>query len=603
MKGLVRTYEIIDEAQKDILCEPNLIADGAGEHIVDILTTSFVLSGDYENTYLSSFSGILDTSNFVIQAGTFGNSYEAYQSNLLAYKKHNFAPNSSSLSGTGWNYINVSSDENNLLKVTNTASITPEVHATAAVQLTSIGDYLSSAMSGVTPITASIDVKFNFDDPIEQNGDTGKRYTSFQMLHWGTSSTINIEWNGGIPSFTDSHQDGYIKNMLGGWYRVSLRTQSDLSGSIEGFPQFTEKILFSVFPAGDTYRLDDSTGSNAGGSLYVRNPSVNLGSIPVNYYVETGDAFYGYEDDVLEYPLLVSSIVSASGCGIHVINSSGTTTNDTSSYNEVFGLPEDPNPIDTKLQSNTETPYSQETALKVNVGHNVNFALWEGESVSSTEFLDYLEEDWSYGSSIPSSRIHEDIRFYSSYAPSSAGSFSYVLLSSMDYTTPVATYTPPVSVFTVNALPDNESVRKAVNHEGYIRVAYPTENIAGSFKFPSDLSSTAGFLSATYEVSPSAGAMVFDMNTNAIDARWMSMTGGVQALGLYVFDFKEMMRRGYSFPFDFENKDQPPIYKLFAKKVFHVPFAHVGDYINSPTFHSGWTTLTSQKGYQWRITI
>lgn len=593
MKGLVRTYEIIDEAQEEILSESNLIVDGAGEHIVDILTTSFITSGDYENSYLSSFSGILDCSNFVVQAASFGNSYKAYGSNLLAYKKHNFAPNSSSLSGTGWTVANVSSDGSGLFKVTDSA-------ATARVQLTSVGEYVSSSLSSIVPITASVEVKFNFDDPIEINTGTSKRHTSFQMLHWGASSTVNVEWsNAGVPSFTDSYQDGFIKDLLGGWYRISLRTKTDLSGTIPFVTKAQEQLKFAIYPAGLGAILE-GTDSNAGGSLYIRNPSVNLGSVPIDYYVETGDAYYGYDDDVKEYPLLASSIVAASACGIFVINSSGTVTNDATGYNEIFELPEDPNPVDTKLQTNTETPYSEQTALKANLGHNINFALWEGKDVSATEFLDYLEEDWSYGSSIPAARVHEDIRFYSSYAPSSASGFDYHLITGMDsYDSPVATFTPAAGLYTVNAQPDNEDVKQPVNHEGFVRVVHASSNIGGDFSFPSDLSGEAGFLSATYETSPSAGVLLFDFKATPLDARWMSMTGGVQTLGLYVLDFKQMMNKGYTFPFDFENKDQPPIYKLFAKKVFHYPFAHVGDLGSN----SGWVVLPRTKGYTWRIDL
>ena len=64
-------------------------------------------------------------------------------------------------------------------------------------------------------------------------------------------------------------------------------------------------------------------------------------------------------------------------------------------------------------------------------------------------------------------------------------------------------------------------------------------------------------------------------------------------------DFKEMMRRGYIFPFDFESKEQPPIYKLFAKKVFHYPLGHIGDL----GLLSGWATLSGPKAFRWRITL
>lgn len=60
--------------------EPNMIVDGAGELLADIMTVSPSLSG-VQNT---STSAILDASNYIIQAISFGTGKDAYNANAHA---------------------------------------------------------------------------------------------------------------------------------------------------------------------------------------------------------------------------------------------------------------------------------------------------------------------------------------------------------------------------------------------------------------------------------------------------------------------------------------------------------------------------------------
>jgi len=74
IKGKVEVYTDYGSKDQKLVCEDNnVIVDGAGEIIVDMLTTTPSLSG------IESASAILDTSNYTIQAMTFGKDEEGYK--------------------------------------------------------------------------------------------------------------------------------------------------------------------------------------------------------------------------------------------------------------------------------------------------------------------------------------------------------------------------------------------------------------------------------------------------------------------------------------------------------------------------------------------
>ena len=74
IKGKVEVYTDYGNEDQKLVCEDNnVVVDGAGEIIVDMLTTTPSLSG------IASASAILDTSNYTIQAMTFGKDEEGYK--------------------------------------------------------------------------------------------------------------------------------------------------------------------------------------------------------------------------------------------------------------------------------------------------------------------------------------------------------------------------------------------------------------------------------------------------------------------------------------------------------------------------------------------
>jgi hypothetical protein len=76
MKGSIEIYSIIGDSLELIAKEDNLIVDGAGKTVVDVLTTFDSCSS------IPSASSLLDTSNYTIQAITFGAASGSYHKNL-----------------------------------------------------------------------------------------------------------------------------------------------------------------------------------------------------------------------------------------------------------------------------------------------------------------------------------------------------------------------------------------------------------------------------------------------------------------------------------------------------------------------------------------
>ena len=116
MRGTVEIYQDYGaDNQKMVYQEGNLLVDGAGSLIVDMLTTSPSLSA------LPSASSLLDTSNYTIQAMSFGKAESGYQKNAHTYlgSKKNLLAYSEEFDNTdagGWGhgggvYLQVSADQ------------------------------------------------------------------------------------------------------------------------------------------------------------------------------------------------------------------------------------------------------------------------------------------------------------------------------------------------------------------------------------------------------------------------------------------------------------------------------------------------------------
>ena len=78
MRGIVEVFKIVDGGLEELLYkEENLVVNQAGQTIVDMLTTP--------SSTLGIAPAIMDTSNWVIQAMSFGKDVSAYKVNAHAY--------------------------------------------------------------------------------------------------------------------------------------------------------------------------------------------------------------------------------------------------------------------------------------------------------------------------------------------------------------------------------------------------------------------------------------------------------------------------------------------------------------------------------------
>ena len=76
MRGKLEIYSNYDTENRELVFEgPNTVVDGAGEALADVMCAHTSLSG------ISDLSSILDTSNYTIQAISFGKDKAAYQKN------------------------------------------------------------------------------------------------------------------------------------------------------------------------------------------------------------------------------------------------------------------------------------------------------------------------------------------------------------------------------------------------------------------------------------------------------------------------------------------------------------------------------------------
>jgi len=528
MKGEVK----ITQGDQVIFKEDNLVVDGAGEIIADILTTP-----PHAPSYL------LDTSSYVIQGFTFGKTSLGYKTNLHSYKKHNLLRDSETnqfwtLVGTG-TYMDEYPDRFELFGNTVGAKvITP-----------SLNSYLLSSLEGY-PISFSFDVKYDTLNPIVSSDD-GNFYTTVSGNVWGHSTVLNIQWDAsGFATLVDK-QYGYIKKIENDWYSVCLVPSSQTYTSPD--------LSYSITMAGDADGNSlISTGGRSGG-LLMRNPSIFVGSVPINYYTASDEDGFTRSLDEEEFPLIGSSLPSPDS--VFFLKGDGTLTSDTSAFNVITGYPENPHPKDTYLQSDATTSYEDNTWLELDATHNFNFAGFEG-SVPPVSISNFVK-DWTAGNDLSSQVVMSDLRWASGFAPSSVGSMTYYMTSAM------SAYDDPMTSLAGSA--NCLNIHRAVDMLGYTRIAYPTGSTGGgtgvSHAYGADERVLVKYVPNDFS---STGEIQYEIDLAYDDRRWMDLMGGVFCIGLHALD----IRKGpYSLDVDL---DQPE-FRLAAKKVFNFPITYLPD--------------------------
>ena len=592
MKGKVEVFSVHDGKRTLVFEEDNLIMDGAGETIVDMLTTtsSIALSGT------DIIPAALDASNYCIQGLAFGKGEAGYLANAHNYKQHNFlvSSNHTVSEDSTYTYLNNVSIEkaysklifdgsSSVYRIKNLAASGGSVDWTVA----NINSNYYGDMSSL-PKVFSVAVRLDIDNPPVVASDGYSRITirindqnASKDYHFRFSKLDTDPFSRNIWEFDGFEDSGtgkwsYVSYKGNGWYRLAcVLPNSEITSS-----QAVTEVV-SIFPGGlDTFVPGGITWptSLSGGSLLISRPSYNIGSVPIEYFV--GDSgVITRASDAQNLPYFAASVMTAENFGFYMPARGGTLSESTNSYDVIASLPEMPNPNAEKLQAITTTPYEKETALVTSIGHNLNIGAFSevlGTSVSS-----YISPEWTLSNDMKALPIQKDLKLLGSFLPKEEiavgllGDLSYI-----SYLNPQPGPTLRGDLFGYNNV-------SSIDMNGYIRINYPTLGESSSIENRVVCTSESTF--------SSTGQVKFSTIMSQWDRTYMNLFGGVFQLGLYTINVQESRKKNknsaYS-PFDKNvGVGDDLVFRLFSSKTFGHDITHKPSFgvpINSP-LEINWT--------------
>jgi len=577
MKGRVEVFSVHDGKRTLVFEEDNLIMDGAGETIVDMLTTtsSIALSGT------DPVSLVLDASNYIIQGLAFGKGEAGYLVNAHNYKQHNFLVSSNfTLSGesTYISFNNVSGvkalnpsiidGSSSVYKVQNLAPSGGSMDWT----IDNINSFYYSDISSL-PKVFSVSVRLDVNTTHVSASDGYSRVTiqindqnASKDYHFRFSKLDTDPLSKNIWEFAGFDDEGtgkwsYVKSQGNGWYNlVCVLPASEITSS----QAVTEVVRIfpgglSSFDGGGAFTWPESGLS--GGALLISRPSYNIGSVPIEYFV--GDSgIILRASDAKSLPFLSSSVITAEDFGFFMPSAGGTLSESNNSYDVIASLPETPNPNAEKLQAITTTPYEKETALVTSIGHNLNigaFSEIEGTSVSS-----YISPEWSLSNGMKSLPIQKDLKLLGSFLPKEE--IAVGLISSLDYAAYLNSAPGPIlrgDLFGYNQV-------SSVDLNGYVRVNYPTLG---------ESSDTENRVVCTSESTfSSTGQVKFSTIMSQWDRTYMNLFGGVFQLGLYTLNVQESRKKKKNSAYSSFDKrvgvGDDLVFRIFSSKTFGFDITH-----------------------------
>jgi hypothetical protein len=611
MKGVVEIYRVDEEGNQELICsEDNLIVDGASEVIADYLSMPSSIAV-YENT---TKEHILDASNFIIQGAAFGKGRLGYVENAHKYKRHNLIASGSSWTDgftrkpinrrvstvnltrsieTEKNPFDLSSE---ILNARTDTTKFDEVDGSAILTFSSVlneDDYLKGAANA--PMIFTIDAKYNHEHPLEDHNTSigGRGVTTLQLNRHGSQLSGSFWWSrvdGDATKRAAVPKSGntLVKDLGGGWYRLGI-----VSPSGSNFTD-TSSVEATIFPSGPEAVAGTSfTNATPSGGLYLSRPSLNIGAVPVNYYL--GDEpIFNQEVDTQAFPVLVSSVGSymagsTETDGLYVLNTPGTLRSNVSAYDAVLSLPEKQNPKLNELEPNVLVDYTRNTDIEFDLGHIANPAGYIGKDTYN--LLEFCTSSWSKHNSLNPGTFPMtiDSRWISGFLESrpgaTASSESY-LVSSLD----ADDWESPVDNETLTYTPSKNNAR-SLDISGFNRLKYETlgDSVAAG---------NQDFVRVDY-ASSSTGEVRYVIGIRKQDAHYLNLYGGVTELGLYALDFKKALPSlsTSSLNRDVDTGDSMPM-KLFARKVFSDNIVGVNDLVSS---NSKGFTLNSGITINWYL--
>lgn len=606
MKGAVQITEIYEDGtSKVVVDEDNLIVDGAGESIASFMSmpsSVAFLNGSVEQR-------ILDTSNYIIQALAFGKGSLGYKENAHKYKRHNLVPSANEffeLENTVTGYtvrrqVGITKQDD-----PNPFDGSSNVYKINALGTTTDFSFVSGAgivdVNGAVyaPKIFSVDLKYDFEDKLE-NPTTGpaaalRGQTTIILKNQGDDVSGTVLWyNGSTASVSEGDPslmnntlavadtnltNIFLKKLGGGWWRASVVSFSGTDSS--------QPLAFNIYPAGKD-GINTWAGPNApSGSIFVSRPTLNIGSVPVNYFLPNEDP-YSLAYDRFSMPHLVSSVASfvygsantqGAPSGIYLPNTGGTFRSNVSSYDSIHSLPEQQNPVLTKLESNTETSYEESTDINLELGHTPNFTGFIGKPVSLLSYVSSTGDLVGNALTPVSANLPLDARFLGGMNPGTAVAEPTVSLNLINGSLPsVPIFNSPVvsvSLDANGAAADRakNSVR-AVDISGFVRARYDGYG---------ESASNNAFLNVSGEnglgvFASSTGEVIYKSSISKPDAAFLNFYGGITEMGMYTMDYFETLKTssGYSIDKDVDTGDDMK-FKLFCRKTFNEDVTGRSDY-------------------------
>lgn len=602
MKGHVEIFTEVDGEKIVLHEESNLIVDGAGEAIVDMLTYTpgLALSSDEDNNTIVERA--LDTSNFTIQAMTFAKGSVGYKTNLHKYDKHNLIASANEL-------FSISRDTKSGVIVEqlpgkHTYDNISKVYFVSSTDATNGGyfefssnvfdkPYLDSLSS--VPKVFSIDIKMDLNNPPAPLDSVESQpqfvYPTFDISSGGNRSIMTALFfppgrslnNIFVPRgniFTlipnglvstpgaNSAPNALFKELGNGWYRMSCLIPSATT--------YDASYAFSVkvYPVGGKQFDFGSNSENLDGGMMFARPSLNIGSLPINYFLpdeEITTSSVAFES----FQYAPSSIITKEK-GIFVPSSLGTITNTARGYNVSASLPATPHPNDIYLEPETSTVYEDCVDVVLPGGHNLNML----QLVNKRDKLitDFVASGWSSkGSGINNVPIQNDFRWFGCFADE-LDNTAYLVsaINQVGYENNTISRTSSGDRF--------NSV-SSMDYRGYLRAYYYKRGEA------SDNNSKL-LVSALPEFS-STGRVIYTVKINRSDVEMANYFGGIFDLGLYTMNpFSTRVKNEIDLSRSINRdpwKGDDIDYRLFAQKSMNYDITHGDAFDSKDSITINWT--------------
>ena len=607
MKGHVEIFTEVDGKQILLYEESNLIVDGAGETIVDMLTFSpgFALSSNPDDNNDNTIAeAALDTSNFVIQGMTFAKGETGYKTNLHTYTPHNLIPSADNLPDAVKDYRSnikiVELPDKNVIDGSSTVYSVSSLSTTTGgwFGFSSVFDSDYIGLVSALPKVFTIDVKMDLNEPPSVNVDANNApqvsYVIVEVRSGGEHYIYTTAWipphraqnnspvfiGGNLGTIFPDKLDGTTgsqikpyaayKDQQAGWYKVACLIPGHSSYASNDFD-------IKVYPMGSR-RFDRCKNiSDFTGKMLFSKPSLNIGSLPVNYFLGSEDVTTSTTDFEDGWQFTPSSIVTKED-GYYLPNNIGTVTNSTIGYNVSASLPSMPHPNDKVLEPNTSTAYEDHIESTLPSGHNLNMLQLVGKTYKKTS--DFWPSEWLMpNSKIPELEIQKDFRWFGCF-PDQYDPTAYLVseVSQNGYETTVINRASAGTRF-------NDTGMSSMDYKGYLRAYYQTLGEASN--------NTSKLLVSALPDFSSTGKVTYSVRVGSSDVEMANCFGGIFDLGLYTLNSTATREKnGLDFSRSIDKTawtGDDLEFRLFAQKSMNYDITHRNDFTSASPLYIYWT--------------